>query len=37
MAKVRLSFETWEDAKVASSTIELPIVEQKNDQEKAND
>jgi hypothetical protein len=28
MAKVTFSFEKWKEGKVASSTIELPIVEQ---------
>jgi hypothetical protein len=37
MAKVTFSFEAWEEAKVASSTIELPIVDQKSEQEAAND
>jgi hypothetical protein len=27
MAKVTFSFENWQEGKVASSTIELPIVE----------
>jgi hypothetical protein len=37
MAKVRFSFATWEETKVAASTIELPIVDQENEQKTASD
>ena len=36
-AKVTFSFDVWKEGKVAPSTIELPVVEQKNDQDTASD